>query len=298
MVPDSHGAQSNVTVLVDGSPRATRNGVVGAQQEFITVPSNETNFAVALRVCNENAARGGCTDSEPQRVQTYGPLGDRHITSVSPNVNGRQVSWTISGTSNGDPVVIEYQVPNEPLRRFRPEGPGAFSFFTPNTQTARFDQETSIFVSISDDNPGGRGTGQRYEQTRSGPPPPVNVSVSRGPACRDGDPSWTGPACQPTPEAEPCTETNCAFIAIAVSGFVQSYSCVIHRRHRPDITFQVDGGGNYSSQSYYYGVGALGFDPNVSAYCESDQQAGSSQVVSWPPATPAPRPTLRQKDTP
>ncbi|WP_248583176.1 Ig-like domain-containing protein [Nocardioides sp. InS609-2] len=290
VVPDSRGAQSNVTVLVDGVARPARNGAVGAQSELIDVPTNERSFSVALRVCNENFSRGGCTDSELQQVQAYGPIAERHIFSITPNVSGKSISWSISGTSNGDSVLVQYQSKKQPVREFRPAGPGAFNFTTPTYETDKYGEQTDIFVKISDDNPLGRGEVVRSAVATSNDPPPVTVSVSKGGTCRDGtdqnDPNRP-PACMPpggtgAEPFAPCTEANCAFINVAVSGFVERYACKIHRTGRPDFQFAVDPVANYSSGTYYYyGTGTLPLGPTVWAECGSAQQSGRSVEIAW-----------------
>src|SRR5699024_9039951 len=73
-VPDSRGAQSRVTILVDDEPRVSRAMSQGQRSETLTLATNERPSSIRLRLCNEAGDPKGCILSNTQQVQSYGPL--------------------------------------------------------------------------------------------------------------------------------------------------------------------------------------------------------------------------------
>lgn len=218
-VPDSRGDVSKVDILVAGGVVRTIPQQTGTNTQRIPTPSNEQAYSVQLRVCNEDAPVG-CTLSGVQNVQSFGRL-DSSLASIQPIVNGRSIQWVISGTSNGDPARVTYQVRNKNKNSspgpqvFRPAGPGSFSFTTPAFSTDEFLEEQEIFVTIDDDAPGGRGQDTGSSSVKAGPPPAPAVVASRdGDRCQDG--SDTLPACAGIGDPV-CDVDTCRYLRLRVT---------------------------------------------------------------------------------
>ena len=125
-VPDSRGTTSKVDIIVAGLVNKSLNQT-GANATRISTPSNEQPYTVQLRVCNEKAP-AGCTLSGQQNVQTFGRLDGMLDDVGSPVINGRSITYTITGTSNGDAGVVDVQFSNGGVEQVRLPGPGRFSF--------------------------------------------------------------------------------------------------------------------------------------------------------------------------
>ncbi|WP_210439941.1 Ig-like domain-containing protein [Nocardioides xinjiangensis] len=213
-VPDSRGSTSSVGVLVGGQVVRDFDQQTGTNTVRFATPSNEQPYPVQLRVCNEDAPVG-CTLSGQQNVQTYGRL-DGMLDDVGPGrVNGRTVTWTITGTSNGNPSIVEVQVDGGAPELFRPGGPGRFSFEKTYTASG-YNQNATISVRLYDDDPGGRGEDRSSRTDRSGPPPAPAIGVSRGAACTDGDLD-AGNDCWDGPPERPCDTASCGFVHFSVT---------------------------------------------------------------------------------
>jgi hypothetical protein len=227
-VPDSRGTVSKVDVLVAGQVVHSIPQQTGTNTQRIPTPSNEQPYAVQLRVCNEDAPVG-CTLSGTQNVQSFGRL-DNALGTIQPIVNGKSIQWVVSGTSNGDPAVVEYEVRNRNggsagIQRFRPTGVGAFSFTTPAFSTENWAQEQEIFVTVLDDAPGGRGQDTGSNSTHSAPPPPPSIGIGRGDRCQDD--AEGQPACAGFVEPK-CTADSCAYVVLTVrfaEGTATNWSC-------------------------------------------------------------------------
>lgn len=231
-VPDSRGDVSKVDILVAGGVVHSIPQQTGTNTQRIPTPSNEQPYSVQLRVCNEDAP-AGCTLSGVQNVQSFGRLDDA-LGSIQPIVNGKSIQWVVSGTSNGDPAVVEYEIRNKGggstgIQRFRPTGVGAFSFTTPAFSTENWAQEQEIFVTVSDDAPGGRGQDSGSSSVNSAPPPPPTIGISRGDRCQDG--SADQPACADAVDVaagRTCTADTCAYAVITIrfaEGTATNWSC-------------------------------------------------------------------------
>jgi hypothetical protein len=155
----------------------------------VNMPSNEQPYAVELRVCNEKAP-AGCTLSGAKPAQSYGPLGDA-LLDVRPVVDGKNVYWVISGTANGSPVSVRYDVEGD-VTTLQPAGTGQFSLQTKTFTTSRYRQNIRISVAVFDPSKPGRGQDSGDNTATSGNPPPPLVSISRGDRCGDG-PQTTNP---------------------------------------------------------------------------------------------------------
>ena len=216
-VPDSRGSTSKVEILVAGLVVRTFPQQTGAASARIPTPGNEQPYAVQLRVCNEDAPAGLHAQRRAERADLRSPRGTRHSRS-SPRSNGRSIQWTISGSSNGDPAVVAYQVRNKggapsAVQTFRPTGVGTFSFTTPAFPTTNYLQEQEIFVTVYDDAPGNRGEREGSGKATSGAPPTPSIAIARGDRCQDGNPDQ--PACAQPFETE-CTADSCAYVVLTV----------------------------------------------------------------------------------
>jgi large repetitive protein len=176
----------------------------------VPTTTNDVAYPVQLRLCNEFAAQRGCSTSDVKTVQSYGPLGGR-LGDITSTTNGMEITWTISGSSNGDPASLRISVDGEAAQVVQLPGPGAFSVQRGVTATD-FDQNHRIQVWLFDTAPGGRGEDYGELTSQSGPPPPPRVLVGRGAPCQDGTPN----PCQRPGETlwGPCTEASCNRIIV------------------------------------------------------------------------------------
>jgi hypothetical protein len=203
-------------------------------------------------VCNEEAP-AGCTLSAVANVQSYGRLDGMLDDVGPPALNGRTMTWTITGTSNGNPSIVEVDV-NGTTEVFRPGGPGRFSFQKTYTAT-EYNQNVTISVRLYDDDPGGRGEDRSVRTDRTGPPPPPTIGISRGASCNDGDEvlennCWSGPASSDPP----CDVPSCAFANLNIT-FASDAQKAIWRCEFDKFPFTRDeqGAGDFNGQvrAYY-----------------------------------------------
>ena len=225
-VPESRGTESRVEILVGGAVNKSFRQQTGTIVTRILLPNNEQPHPVQLRVCNERAPTG-CTLSGQQNAQSYGPLVGMLNDVGAPAVDGRSVTWTVSGSSNGDPGQLVYRVNGGPDQTIALNGVGAFSEAI-SASTDDFAQQIRIEVWLRDSAPGGRGEAYKENRAVSGTPQP-GVSVSKGTACTDGDPDlpnncWQGPGQGKPP---PCDVASCAFIRFSASGFYEDFTCAV-----------------------------------------------------------------------
>ncbi|MDZ5662970.1 fibronectin type III domain-containing protein [Nocardioides sp. S-58] len=223
-VPDSRGNVSKVEVLVNGGVVKQFGQQTGSFTTRIPTPGNEQPYPVQLRVCNERAPTG-CTLSGVQNVQTYGRLEGMLSDIGDPVVNGKTVTWTVTGSSNGDPAELAYWLDGAQQPTIQLGGVGAFSQSI-STTTADFGQETRLEVRLRDSSPGGRGETYQDDRARSGVPQP-GVSVEKLSACRDDNDSpddncWQGNGSGKPP---PCEVESCGFIRFNVNGFYEGFTC-------------------------------------------------------------------------
>lgn len=223
-VPDSRGSASNVDIIVGGSVvrSLSARGPVTAK---VNTQSNETPYNVELRVCNEKAP-AGCTVSAAKSAQSYGPLGNA-LTEIRPVVNGKDVYWVITGTANGSPVSVRYDVDNDgeqPITT-QPGVNGQFSVQTKTFTASGYNQNIRLSVAIFDPSKPGRGQASGDNTTKSGLPPAPTVSIARGQACGDG-PNTTRP-CRSNLGQTACLVNSCSTIRLATEGFLENYSCSV-----------------------------------------------------------------------
>ena len=220
-VPDSRGTTSKVEILVGGLVNRTFNQQTGTNATRISTPNNEQPHAVQLRVCNEKAPTG-CTLSAVQNVQTYGRLDGMLNDIGAPAVNGKDVTWTITGSSNGNPAQLAVRV-NGGSIQIIDLGPVG-SFGVPVTTTAAdYNTGVRIEVTLQDASPGGRGTSSKSRNDTSGPPPDPVVQVGRGAPCNDSGESFPDGrgACKRGAEDtfRSCTAETCSRIRLGLYGW-------------------------------------------------------------------------------
>lgn len=212
-VPDSRGSTSKVEILVAGLVVKTFNQQTGATTTRVPTPSNEQPHPVQLRVCNEDAPTG-CTLSGVQNVQTYGRLDGMLNDIGAPSVNGKTLTWTISGTSNGDPgqLAISINGGGPQLVDLGPVGSFTQSY---STTTNDFDEVVRIEVTLQDPAPGGRGSSSKSRVDRSGPPPPPSVRIAKD-SCSDAEGSTN--ECQQNGGQPECVEASCGRVMFVING--------------------------------------------------------------------------------
>ena len=227
--PDSRGDKSIATILVGGQPVWENSVAAGAViNEVVPTSTNEGPHQVQLRMCNESAADGGCSLSDARTAQSYGPLRSSHLRQPTASVNGLNVVWTISGTSNGDAAIAGVSINGGPEEAVRLNGPGGFSF-TRSVSVADFNTRTSVQVRLYDDAPSGRGEAYTSNNAESGDPPPPTVRMRRGISCDDDSDDPGVPNCQVGPVDPACTESSCAKVFIDASGFTKAFRCEVVR---------------------------------------------------------------------
>lgn len=235
-VPDARGAVSKVDILVGGLVQKSVGQQTGPNTVRFPVPSNEQPYPVQLRVCNENAP-AGCTLSGQQNVQTYGSLNGMLDDLGAPSVNGKALTWTITGSSNGDPAVLDISINGGLAQTVNLAPVGRFTqSFT--ASTTNYEQDISISVTLRDTSPGNRGSDSSSRRDESGPPPAPQVSLSRS-ACNDTLNS-PGPACSikgNTDQTGGCTGTTCGFLVIDTVDMNRMYDCVVTNSLRPNESF-------------------------------------------------------------
>jgi hypothetical protein len=282
-VPDSRGTVSKVEILVGGSVVRTFAQQTGTNTTRILTPSNEQPFQVQLRVCNEDAP-AGCTVSSAQDVQTYGRLDGMLDEIADPVVNGKTITWTLTGSSNGDPAELAYWFNGVQQPTINLPQAGAFnqsvSFTTPE-----FAQEVRLEVRLRDSSPGGRGETYRDDRATSGVPQP-GVSVEKRASCRDDDSDasnncWEGNGNNKPPA---CELESCGFIRFTVSGFYEDFTCRVSMTWNPyggwaTYSFSNPVGGQVSQDTNWYAPTAGG--ATVTCQGSGFWQRTSSGSQTW-----------------
>lgn len=280
--PESRGTQSVATILVNGNKvwsNTVRAG--GVINEVVPTPSNEGAYPVQLLMCNEHADAGGCTYSaDTKTVQSYGPLGDQHLNQPVASVSGLDVTWTISGTSNGDAALVSIQVDDRAPEVVPLGGPGAFSL-TRTISLLEYNTGTSLRVRLFDDAPAGRGEGVRIGRGETGDPPPPVVRIRPGTVCNDELPDAT--RCKVNQFIDPIckADMSCAKLFLHTTGFRKNFSCEVINggneqffRGRTEYGFSGD---EWRELDWYFGTG----DVQVRCFTPDRKQVGIGQF-NWP----------------
>ncbi|WP_426246191.1 Ig-like domain-containing protein [Nocardioides sp. LHG3406-4] len=285
-VPDARGAQSNVYLLINGvaRPQNTFNNVYGVRTHTFQVDSNETDYAVSLRLCNENAARGGCTDSDVQRVQTYGPLTGK-ITSLTQNVGLNSVSWTVTGSTNGSAAKLGVAYNDGPEQIFDFNQLGSFTWSS-GENVIGFGATQKIQVRLFDADTPGRGQEIRSDVAKTDKMPEGRVTIRKHDPCQD---DGTGNPCQVQGGDPACTWSNCARVKLQISGFIGNVDCTLYtygnsgsvRGGGPwDAVISGGDGDNYYSQ-YAGGPFSLTDPLTVGVHCENPLGQSDDDETTW-----------------
>ncbi len=245
-VPDSRGTTSRVEILVNGLVARSFNNQTGSTVTRVPTPGNERAYPVQLRVCNEKAP-AGCTVSSQQNAQSYGPLGGRLNEIGLAGINGKNVTWTITGTSNGDPAQLGVRINGGAEQVIDLGGVGTFSVPI-STTTENYAEGATIEVTLRDPSPGGRGTDYKRRTDVSGQPPPPSVTVVRGPSCSDLDGSNP---CQQSPREPLCIEASCARVKLVIRGLLlgDGLTCKVGNSADPDWWDESRDWGTYYTDS-------------------------------------------------
>jgi len=186
-------------------------------------------------------------------VQTYGPLSGMLDDVGDPSVNGKSLTWTITGSSNGDPAVLEISVNGSVAQTVNLTGVGRFSQpFT--ASTANFEQDISLSVTLRDTSPGNRGSDSSSRRDQSGPPPAPAITLGRS-ACNDSSDSQA-PACTfkgnpQSPITSGCTDATCGFLVIGTTDMNRRYTCSIKNSVQGDTSRTFDSNGQHVTDVYY-----------------------------------------------
>jgi hypothetical protein len=278
-VPGSRGGQSNVDILVDGQVNRSFDET-GSQTHRITVADDDHVFAISLRVCNE--FNRCSTTAGSQSVQAYGPLRDSAITTFTPIANGPDVSYQITGDTNGRPADLVLTHGDGSQQTWRlPAGP--FSV-TSDPINLGYDRSEQARLAMSDPQVN-RGTANSRVQGQTASPPQGHVSVSRGTLCNDA--GGANP-CRQRGFEPPCTDASCGFVVLTLDTFVDEHgnptsaTCRLSANDRPDWIGRTWSVGNGTTQlDAYYGSPGI----QVTAVCtDSTGQNGqtASGSISWP----------------
>jgi hypothetical protein len=282
-VPPSKGSQSRVEVLVNGQVSRTFNET-GTQSHRIAVPSDDAAFAISLRVCNE--FNRCSTTAGTQSVQAYGPIRDANIQGVGFTQNGPDVSYQISGDTNGRPATLVLSHQNGTQQTWN-LGPGPFSV-TSDPILLGYDQTEQIQVDMRDPQVS-RGSAHSSIQGRAAPPPQAHVAITKGVACSD-DPTAGRQGCNSTGLGVfDCTDTSCAFIVLSLdtwvdqSGNPSSATCDLNGSGKLDWngkTWQLGNGatqldGNNGQSRAYYGSPGK----TVTVHCQNALQNATASFI-------------------
>ncbi|PUA81698.1 hypothetical protein C7S10_06395 [Nocardioides currus] len=227
--PESRGSTARAAILVNGGAvweLAVSPGRV--INERVRTAGNGSPYPVQMRMCNEFAATVGCSFSDPVSVTTYGPLNNSHIYSKTPVVEGKSIYWVISGTSNGDAAIIDFQAEGGALQTIRLTSPGAFQIQTSPVATTNYSQKQDMSFRLYDDAPGGRGEGRDSGSATSGEPPLPSISISKGAQCSTASDGTSMPNCSDVKgQGFTCEEASCAFVNVSYDNQRGSVDCRI-----------------------------------------------------------------------
>lgn len=268
-VPDSRGRDSDVTVIVDGSPKDSGSWR-GVQSRNVAVPDNDEPHTIKLKVCNES---GACTFSSQKDVQTYGPLSDSAVVKVTPNDSGRMLGYTVTIDANGAPVqVVMTSSLGRPDQTVDWSGPDR-TVIDVDAYDVGYNAEEDFTVKVIDP-VRHRGSGSKTVTGTTGDPPPAVVVLSRGPLCDD---STSGNPCHTGGSEPDCTDPSCGFIQLDVSNFTGQVTCTIHRPGIGDDTVSGIPDNSTKVTDLAYGVPGN----NVTVHCSRGSRQDDDSY-SWP----------------
>lgn len=273
-VPDSRGTDSKVDIFVNGSPVRSFPQQRGQNTVRVPTPGNEQAYPVQLRVCNEDAPVG-CTLSGQQNAQSYGRLDGQLDDIGQPNVNGLDMTWVFTGSSNGNAAELVVVINGSAPQVFPLNTVGRFNVPF-NWKAPEYDREYRIDVKLRDSDPGGRGEDNEDRTDRSGIPPAPTIRVTRAP-CSD-DPDSPREACTAkTPIAGGCRVDSCGVIVVSSPDIRNKTWCTVNWTGGPNRYFQIDP--NTPTRGDIYDGG------RVTVTCDDDEQGsrppGTSGQLEW-----------------
>ncbi len=280
-VPDSRGAQSRVDILVDGQVNRTFDET-GSQSHNITVASDDETYAISLRVCNEFAR---CSTTGGSRsVMAYGPLRNSLITSFTYTANGPNVTYQISGSTNGRPADLVLTHGDNSQEVFHLTAGQQFSIASEPINLG-YDNGERARIDMTDPQISRQSATARLDSQASSPPQ-AHVSISRGDLCNDG--GGQGQTCRQKGFEPPCTDASCGFVVLTLDTVVDergnpgSMTCQLSANDRPDWlgrTWTVNNGANQLNA--YYGTPG----GQISAVCNNQtgrNGQSASTSFTWP----------------
>lgn len=220
--PAANGKDPVISYYIDGagSPSGTLPYRGGWQEHDIQVPSNDREHTIRLTLCNESEK---CSTSQTEDVQTYGPLRNEHIVSVTSEVvDDTKIRWTVTVDANGAPARVRVDRPGGQNDQTFDATNVDQSTFTTNAVEVGYGQTETITVTLSAD---GRGSVSRQESKQVPPLPPASVTVSQGNACND---NVANALCSPPDtNAGDCDAASCAKVRLTLQNFTEDVSCTL-----------------------------------------------------------------------
>jgi hypothetical protein len=271
-VPATRGSESRVYVYADGA-KVQSLAAIGSAEATFDVPNNLGPHTVMLEVCNE---KGACSQSSTQNVQTYGPLVQGNIHSITPNIDVTKISWTIEVDSNGDPATLTVTSDRGRAEQFAV--PVGVSSFTTQPIDLGYKQTENVTVTLADGSPA-RGPVSATNAAVTDPPPPPVIVVSRGALCSDDSSTGKQPCRTLGTDGDPnnCIDVSCGFVHISLANWDagQPVYCIVND-HQPGQG--VSPNTDFDSR-FYFGVPG----GNVHVYCEQPGGAGVATAdFTWP----------------
>jgi large repetitive protein len=256
--PDPRGKDGSAAIIVGGQVVWEGRVVAGqAISQNVPTQTNDAPSSVQLRMCNEFATQRGCSLSDVRTVQSYGPLSEASLDQPTASVSGKTVTWTISGHSNGDPAVVSISIDGGPPEIVRLPGAASFSFNRAQV-TEKYDQRTTIDVTIYDDAPGGRGEDRESAAATSAPPPPPEVYLAKGGSCSTAE--GASPSCTESSAGNlgDCTNDSCAFLDLRWVNEGGDFNCGIEYRElvvwKRLVSTQIPSGASSNARIAYFGT--------------------------------------------
>jgi large repetitive protein len=211
-VPASRGELSRVNVYADGA-KVQQTTATGDVTLDFNVADNLGPHTVMLELCNEKNA---CSQSSTQNVQTWGPLVQGNIHSITPTIDATRISWTIEVDSNGSAASVT--VTSDRGRSEQFAVPVGVSSFTTQPIDLGYRETENVTVTLSDPDPA-RGPVTATNGATTDPPPPPVVVASKGAACNDDPAAGLRPCNLSGQGGQNCTDASCAFVHIALSNW-------------------------------------------------------------------------------
>ncbi|TCJ30188.1 Ig-like domain-containing protein [Nocardioides jejuensis] len=259
----SHGKSNTVTCQSSSGACGTwtfpNAGQSGVTRTISGLPDGSTT-TVTLSECNGGSANM-CATSNSAQVVTYGPIGGVSINATpdSPAAGDRTTNWSISVDPNGAPVHWVVRSSVNGVIAQGDSGNGAFN--KSGGETLGYSTNVTYTLTVTDASGHGRAGKSASDGARTGanPPPPLNVSVSKGASC-------SGSGC---PGAQSACAATCWWIDVTTSGFSGGVSCDLHNVSDGSVWWSWSQGGNATANSGAWNGKTNGFYATCSRSGES-----------------------------